>query len=139
VIFNAAFGRLLNASTKEVSDDHDSRLVDAQVSANWQRANIQAAASYLRERMLGGATDAKTKAVYDGLLEVLDPTRRATRLQREGASAAQGAATVKPARERRAHSERRATPIDRRRKSVGTPDGERRSGKERRAGRDRRS
>ena len=76
------------------------------MSANWQRANIQAAASYLRERMSAGPTDPKTKAVYEGLLEVLDPTRRATRIQREAASAAQAAAIVKPARERRARSER---------------------------------
>ena len=46
---------------------------------SWERANIQAAASYLRERMTQGALDAKTKAVYEGLLEVLDPTRRTAR------------------------------------------------------------
>ena len=106
---------------------------------NWQRANIQAAATYLRERIAGGASDPKTKAVYEGLLEVLDPTRRATRLQREMASAAKAAATVKPARERRATPERRGQP-DRRQVNLGSPTGvERRSGHDRRTGRDRRN
>ena len=105
---------------------------------NWQRANIQAAATYLRERISAGAADAKTKAVYEGLLDVLDPSRRATRLQREMATAAQAAATVKPARERRA-SDRRAR-VERRKVNLGSPTGvERRSGRDRRAGRDRRS
>ncbi|HZR23869.1 MAG TPA: hypothetical protein VFA59_09800 [Vicinamibacterales bacterium] len=105
---------------------------------NWQRANIQAAATYLRERIASGSTDPKTKAVYEGLLDVLDPTRRATRMQREMASAAQAAATVKAARERRS-SDRRAR-VDRRKQNLGSPTGvERRSGQERRTGRDRRS
>jgi hypothetical protein len=104
---------------------------------NWQRANIQAAATYLRERISAGATDPKTKVVYEGLLEVLDPTRRATRLQREMHSSAQAAATVKPARERRAQERRSA---ERRRMNLGNPiGGERRSGRDRRTGRDRRS
>ena len=94
---------------------------------------------YLRERMSAGAIDSKTKAVYEGLLDVLDPTRRATRMQRESHSSAQAAATVKRARERRASSDRRGTPIDRRRLNVGSPTGaERRAGSDRRAGRDRR-
>ena len=109
------------------------------MSANWQRANIQAAAGYLRERMLSGANDAKTKAIYEGLLEVLDPTRRATRIQREAASAAQAAVTVKPARERRGSGDRRTIHLDRRRLNVGSPtDVERRRGVDRRTGRDRR-
>jgi len=109
------------------------------VSSNWQRANIQAAASYLRERMLAGVTDPKTKAIYEGLLEVLDPTRRATRLQREAASAAKAAVTVQPARERRAKSDRRRR-ADRRVANLGSPTGvERRRGGDRRTGRDRRT
>jgi hypothetical protein len=103
----------------------------------WERANIQAAASYLRERMSQGAIDAKTKAVYEGLLEVLDPTRRTTRIQRELASAAKAAVTVPTNRERRAAERRRE---DRRKVNVGSPTGvERRTGKERRTGRDRRN
>jgi hypothetical protein len=103
----------------------------------WERATIQAAASYLRERMSQGAIDAKTKAVYEGLLEVLDPTRRATRIQRELATAAKAAVTVQTNRERRATERRRE---DRRKVNIGSPTGvERRTGKERRTGRDRRN
>jgi len=109
-------------------------------SVNWQRANVQAAANYLRERIAGGGADPKTRAVYEGLLDVLDPTRRAARLQREMATSAQAAATVKPARDRRATTDRRGARSDRRRINLGSPTGaERRSGRDRRAGRDRRS
>jgi len=102
----------------------------------WERANIQAAASYLRERMAQGAIDAKTKTVYEGLLEVLDPTRRATRIQRELASAAKAAVAAPVSRERRAAERRR---LDRRKANLGSPTGvERRKG-ERRSGRDRRN
>jgi hypothetical protein len=104
---------------------------------DWQRANIQAAAGYLRDRIAGGASDPRTRAVYEGLLEVLDPSRRRLRLQREAAAAAQAAATVPTARERRATPERRGR--DRRRVNLGPPDGiERRTGGDRRGGRDRR-
>jgi hypothetical protein len=106
---------------------------------SWERSNIQAAASYLRERMTQGAIDVKTKAVYEGLLEVLDPTRRATRVQREMAMAAKAAITVQANRERRAAAERRRQE-DRRKVNLGSPTGaERRAGPDRRAGRDRRS
>jgi hypothetical protein len=109
------------------------------IPVNWQRANVQAAATYLRERISSGAADAKTKAVYEGLLDVLDPTRRAARMQREMASSAQAAATVTPARERRGTPERRAR-SDRRKADQGSPTGrERRSGHDRRTGRDRRN
>ncbi|HZT78378.1 MAG TPA: hypothetical protein VFA27_17120 [Vicinamibacterales bacterium] len=105
---------------------------------NWQRVNIQAAATYLRERIAAGATDPKTKTVYEGLLEVLDPTRRTARLQREMLSATQSAVPVAAVRERRAHVERRR--IDRRKVNLGSPTGvERRAGRDRRTGRDRRN
>jgi hypothetical protein len=103
----------------------------------WQRATIQAAAAYMRERIAQGATDPKTKAIYEGLLEVLDPPRRATRLQREMATAAKAAATVKAAAERRAADERRRL-ADRRKQTTGSPTGVERRGGDRRAGRDRR-
>ena len=61
---------------------------------DWQRTNIQAAAAYLRERIAGGATDIRTRAAYEGLLEVLDPKRRTLRLQREQAEAAKASAPV---------------------------------------------
>ena len=105
----------------------------------WQQANIQAAAAYMRERIAGGATDPKTIAVYEGLIEVLDPPRRATRLQRESAIAAKAAVAVQSERDRRARNERRA-PRDRRRASAGALQGvERRGLPERRSGVDRRN
>lgn len=105
---------------------------------DWQRANIQAAAGYLRDHIAGGVTDPRTRAVYEGLLEVLDPSRRRLRLQREAASAARAAVAVPPVRDRRASLERRRE--ERRRASLGPPGGvERRSGRDRRTGRDRRA
>ena len=107
------------------------------MNSPWQQANIQSAASYLRERIAQGATDPKTRAIYEGLLDVLDPPRRATRLQREMAAAAKAAVTVKAAAERRAAERRRRE--DRRKLNLGSPTGpERRAGIDRRAGRDRR-
>ena len=104
----------------------------------WQRASIQAAASYFRERISKGDDDRRTKAIYEGLLEVLDPTRRATRLQRELAAAAKAAVTVQEARDRRAMADRRRHD-DRRQGILGNPTGaERRRGVDRRS-RDRRS
>src|SRR5712691_8565447 len=88
----------------------------------WQRTNIQAAATYLRERIATGASDAKTRAIYEGLLDVLDPTRRATRLQREAAQSATSAVTIQANRERRAHRERRGQ-RDRRVVNIGAPGG----------------
>jgi hypothetical protein len=108
------------------------------LTVNWQRSNIQAAATYLRERISGGATDARTKAVYEGLLEVLDPNRRTLRMQREMADAAKAAVPVHATRDRRNTIDRRAHK-DRRAATVGAPGGvERRSGRDRRTGRDRR-
>ena len=83
---------------------------------SWEKANIQAAASYLRERMTQGVIDAKTKAVYEGLLDVLDPTRRTARIQREMSTAARSAVTVQANRQRRAAAERR--------RQRGSPEGE---------------
>jgi hypothetical protein len=42
---------------------------------NWQQLNILAATNYLRERIASGVPDSKVKDVYDGLLDVLDPSR----------------------------------------------------------------
>jgi hypothetical protein len=105
---------------------------------SWERANVQAAAGYLRERISSGAVDPRTRAVYEGLLDVLDPTRRATRVQRELAAAAKAAATAQLNRERREAGERRRL-ADRRRINLGSPSGtERRRGVDRRSGRERR-
>jgi hypothetical protein len=105
----------------------------------WQRATVQAAASYLRERIAQGAADPRTKALYEGLLEVLDPARRSIRLQREMSDAAKAAVHVQTARERRAIADRRRRE-DRRALSLGSPIGlERRRRSDRRAGRARRA
>ena len=102
----------------------------------WQRESILAAASFLRERFGNPPSDPRAKIIHDGLLEVLDPTRRAVRLQKEMSDAARAAALT--AKTERRATERRRT--DRRKANLGPPVGtpERRRG-ERRTGRDRRS
>jgi len=105
------------------------------MSINWQRANIQAAAGVLRERIAAGAADTRTKAAYEGLLDVLEPARRALRQQREMA-AARAAVPVNVTRERRGRIERRAS--DRRVANLGPPDGVERRKSDRRSGGDRR-
>jgi hypothetical protein len=108
------------------------------VVVNWQRTNIQTAATYLRERIAAGTTDFRTKAVYEGLLDVLEPTRRTVRMQRELAEAAKGAAAAQVARPTRSRMERRQR-RDRRVASLEPPGGvDRRRVPDRRAGRDRR-
>jgi len=104
----------------------------------WQQANIQAAAAYLRGLIGGGATDARTKAVYEGLLDVLNPSRRASRVQRESAQAAKAAVAVKAERDRRAAAERRSQ-HDRRVATLGPPQGTERRRADRRSGSDRRN
>src|SRR5436190_1397575 len=105
----------------------------------WQQANIQAAAAYFRERMAAGASDIRTKTVYEGLLDVLEPSRRATRVQRESALAAKEAVAIQAERDRRALKERRSQ-RERRVLNLGGPQGiERRALPERRTGRDRRN
>ena len=111
---------------------------------SWQRANIQAAANYLREKMAASGSDVRVKAVYEGLLDVLEPTRRATRQQREMALSAKAAVAVKAERDRRERDRR--TGRDRRiAAALGKSDvppagverrrGERRTGADRRHGR----
>jgi hypothetical protein len=98
----------------------------------WQRANILAAANYLRE--LGAKTSGgRPEVIHQGLIEVLDPARRVTRLQREMASAAKAAANM--GQERRMRDRRQG---DRRKRNLGRATGERRAPAERRSGTDRR-
>jgi hypothetical protein len=105
------------------------------MNPDWQRANIQLAASYLRE-VLAKAADPRAKVAYEGLLDVLDPARRTARMQRERAAIA-AAVPVPAGRERRALRERRAA--DRRQQDHGSPTGTERRQTERRSGRDRRN
>lgn len=93
----------------------------------WQRETLLAAAAFLREQYGNPPADAKAKAVYEGLLEVLDPARRTVRLQREQAAAAKAVAA-----ERRAGRDRRGT--DRRKANLGPPGGVERRRGERRSG-----
>jgi hypothetical protein len=76
---------------------------------NWQHVNILAATNYVRERIASGAPDSRAKDIYDGLLDVLDPSRREARLKGEAAAKAAVAAppakpatSAKPARRRQA-------------------------------------
>jgi hypothetical protein len=105
------------------------------MNPNWQRANIQLAASYLRE-VLAKAADPRAKVAYEGLLDVLDPARRTARLRRERATTAANV-PAPAAGERRALRERRAA--ERRKVNLGSPTGVERRQAERRTGRDRRN
>jgi hypothetical protein len=95
----------------------------------WQRANILAALNYLKDiGRLGLNPQAQTLA--QGLMEVLEPSRRTIRLQREAAQAA--AAGAQAGRERRAR-ERRSRP-DRRNQQLVYTGPDRRTGRQRRSG-----
>ncbi len=97
----------------------------------WQRANIMAVAGYLREVLAQEPGNARVQTLYDGLLEVMEPARRALRQQRALAGAA-------PEGLERRRAQRRAG-CDRRQFGFGPPfDIERRSGHLRRAGTNRR-
>jgi hypothetical protein len=100
--------------------------------SGWQRANVLAAAQYLRDVVARRPDDGKAHAVYEGLLEVLEPARRTIRQQRELSEAARLSVM---SREKRTGIDRRRD--DRRRVHLGSPGGERRKG-QRRAGRERR-
>jgi hypothetical protein len=106
---------------------------------NWQFENIRSAASYMRERIAAGDSGARTKVIYEGLLEVLEPARRAARIQREMAAASKiaAAATIKAGRERRAAERRRKA--DRRQLNPGSQTAVEQRKDERRARRDRRN
>ena len=95
----------------------------------WQRANILGALNYLKE--LARTKDPRAETMAQGLVEVLEPSRRTIRLQREAAQAA--AAGAAAGRERRAKSDRRRPAADRRQKQVPFEGPDRRTGEERRA------
>ena len=103
----------------------------------WQRTNVVAAANCLREQIARAPEDAKLRAAYEGLLDLLDPSRVLARKQRQMADAARQAATA--LRNERRTTERRSA--DRRRVNLGPPAsgaerrrGERRTGSDRRRG-----
>ena len=99
----------------------------------WQRSNILAAVNYLKD---SGKIVHNPQAVLlaQGLMEVLDPSRRTIRLQREAAQAATAGAQA--GRERRMGRERRGG--DRRKQQLPFQGSDRRTGRDRRVS-DRRS
>jgi hypothetical protein len=100
----------------------------------WQRTNVVAAANILREQIAKTPNDTKLRAAYEGLLDLLDPSRMLARKQRQMADAARQAATSVKAERRTA--ERRAG--ERRKNNFGPPRGFERRRAERRTGQDRR-
>lgn len=99
---------------------------------SWQRANLVAAVSYVGDMIRKHPDDVRAKAVYEGLMDVLDPSRRAVRTQRDLATATRAASPV--GKERRTGRDRRSG-RDRRAIDLGSPTGvERRSGMDRRLG-----
>jgi hypothetical protein len=105
---------------------------------DWERSRIEAGAAYLREMIEAGASDVRTQSVYEGLLDVLDPTRHATRIRR-AASADAAAAIMHGMPDRRDRMDRRGH-TDRRLINLGpAAGGERRLSQDRRSGKDRRS
>jgi hypothetical protein len=100
----------------------------------WQRANILGALNYLKE--IGRASkEPRAETLAHGLAEVLEPARRAIRLQREASQAASAGAGA--GKERRTLADRRRS-NDRRRTQVAFGGPDRRRGVDRRAA-DRRS
>lgn len=98
----------------------------------WQRSNVVAAAKALREQIARTPDDQKLRGAYEGLLDLLDPSRllvRKQRDQKEMADAARHAATAIK-NERRA-AERRAA--DRRKANLGPPRGVERRAAQRRS------
>ena len=100
---------------------------------SWQRTNIIAALSYLKDIGRIGQNP-QPQQLAQGLMEVLEPSRRTIRLQREAAQSA--AASAQSGHERRARDRRGA---DRRRHAVPYNGPERRSGRDRRSRSRRRS
>jgi hypothetical protein len=100
----------------------------------WQRQAVLAAAALLRERF-GASSDVRAKAVHDGLLEVVEPNRRAVRLQREMSKSVDGVDTA--TRNGAAHERRRGA--DRRAEDRGAPMGIERRRRSRRTSSSRRA
>jgi|SRR5688572_4200722 hypothetical protein len=95
----------------------------------WQRSSILAAVNYLKDiSRIGQNTQAH--ALAQGLMEVLEPSRRTVRLQREAARSATAGAQA--GRERRLGRDRRASGGERRKQQLPFPGAERRSGRDRR-------
>lgn len=97
--------------------------------ALWQRQAVMAAASLLRERFLNTPDDQRARTLHAALLEVVEPTRRAARLEHELQSDV-AATTIALRAERRARGRRSGG--DRRLWEFGPPRGRERRRCERR-------
>src|ERR671912_294462 len=106
----------------------DSGIYRTPALQGWQRTNVVAAANCLREQIQRAPDDQKLRGAYEGLLDLLDPSRLLARKQREQADAARQAATA--IRNEPRSGERRAA--ERRKASLGPPRGEERRQGERR-------
>jgi hypothetical protein len=95
----------------------------------WQRASILAALNYLKDIGRQGQNP-QALILATGLMEILEPSRRTIRLQREAAQAA--TAGAQSGRERRTRERRRNE--ERRKQRAGYTGPERRAGRERRSG-----
>jgi hypothetical protein len=113
----------------------DTGVYHAQSLQGWQREAVLKAAQLIRDRFGNPPTDEQARQVHDGLLEVLDPDRRALRLQRELTDVTRQAVMV-PRHERRAKERRQR---ERRKVNLGPPPGtDERRVADRRTGKDRR-
>jgi hypothetical protein len=95
----------------------------------WQRASILAALNYLRDIGRLGQNP-QAEALSTGLVEVLEPSKRTIRIQREAARAA--TAGAQSGRERRTRERRNSS--ERRKQAVAYTGPERRTGQQRRSG-----
>src|SRR4051794_1413887 len=100
----------------------------------WQRTNVVAGANCMREQIVRAPGDPKLRAAYEGLLDLLDPSRLLARKQREMAEAARQAASA--IKQERRTNDRRGK-AERRRVNAAPPTGVERRRTERRAGADR--
>jgi hypothetical protein len=91
----------------------------------WQRTHVLAAAEYLREILLRTPADVKARAVYDGLLDLLEPSRHVAR-QATNTSGAGDDFEVRAEKDRRSGRDRRV-------ENVGAPGGVERRRRERRS------
>ena len=105
----------------------DSGIYRTPALQGWQRTNVVAAANCLREQIQRAPDDQKLRGAYEGLLDLLDPSRLLARKQREQSVAARQAATA--IRNERRSAERRAA--DRRKANLGPPGPERRQAERR--------
>jgi hypothetical protein len=101
--------------------------------SGWQRAHIVSAAEYVRDVARENPRDGRARAVYDGLLEVLEPSRRMARQYHERYPPSAGAGSMW---DQRSGRERRLT--DRRGTDAGPVLEEERRRAQRRSGADRR-